>query len=79
MPPGMPIATSWRRELTTEDDATEGNVGPWILGGLMALLAMFGLGLASRAQDDVFYGTGLGLFAFGVLFIFFLIHRHVGR
>jgi hypothetical protein len=54
-----------------------GDVGPWVLGGVMALVAL--LGLASRAHDDVLYGTGLGLFAFGVLFIFFLIHRNVGR
>jgi hypothetical protein len=45
----------------------------------MALLALLGLGLASRAQDDVLYGTGLGLFVFYVLFIFYLIHRNVGR
>jgi hypothetical protein len=45
----------------------------------MALVALLGLGLASRAQDDVSYGTGLGLFAFGVLFVFFLIYRNVGR
>ena len=59
------------------DEAMSGDVGPWILGGVMALLAL--LGLASRAEDDVLYGTGLGLFVFGVLFIFFLIHRNVGR
>ena len=45
----------------------------------MTLLALLGLGLASRAQDDVIYGTGLGLFVFCVLFIFFLVHRNVGR
>jgi hypothetical protein len=45
----------------------------------MALLALLGFGLASRAQDDVLYGTGLGLFVFCVLFIFYLIHRSVGR
>lgn len=61
------------------DEAVSGDVGPWVLGGVMALLALLGLGLASRAEDDVLYGTGLGLFAFGVLFIFFLIHRNVGR
>jgi hypothetical protein len=66
---------SWRGE----DEAMSGEVGPWIVGGVMALLALLGLGLASGAADDVIYGTGLGLFAFGVLFIFFLIHRHVGR
>jgi hypothetical protein len=46
---------------------------------VMALVALLGLGLASGAADAVIYGTGLGLFVFGVLFIFFLIHRHVGR
>jgi hypothetical protein len=61
------------------DEAMSGGVGPWILGGVMALLALLGLGLASRAEDDVLYGTGLGLFGFGILFIFFLIQRNVGR
>lgn len=61
------------------DEAMSGDIGAWVLGGVMALLALLGLGLASHAEDDVFYGTGLGLFAFGVLFIFFLIHRNVGR
>jgi uncharacterized membrane protein len=55
------------------------DVGPWILGGVMALVALLGLGLASGAADDAIHGTGLGLFVFGVLFIFFLIHRNVGR
>ena len=54
-------------------------IGPWILGGAMALFSLLGLFLASAAQDDVIYGTGLALFLFGVLFIFGLIHRHVGR
>jgi hypothetical protein len=57
----------------------EGNVGIWILGAIMGVLALIGLGLASAAHDHVFYGTGLALFLFGVLFIFGLIHRHVGR
>lgn len=48
-------------------------VGPWILGAVMGLIALLGLFLASRAQDDIFYATGLGLFVFGVLFIFALI------
>jgi hypothetical protein len=55
------------------------SIGPWILGGAMALLSLFGLVLASTAEDRVFYGTGLTLFGFGVLFVFGLIHRYVGR
>jgi hypothetical protein len=64
-----------------EEDAAgrDASIGPWILGGVMALLGLVGLFVASRAEDDVFYGTGLALFLFGVLFIFGLIHRHVGR
>jgi hypothetical protein len=46
---------------------------------MMALLSLCGLFLASAAEDHVFYATGLALFAFGVLFIFGLIHKHVGR
>ena len=66
----------------TEEAVTpmrDDNIGPWILGAAMALLSLFGLFLASAAEDRVFYGTGLALFVFGVLFIFGLIHRDVGR
>lgn len=54
-------------------------VGPWVLGTVMGLLSLIGLALASAAEDTVFYGTGLVLFVFGVLFIFGLISRHVGH
>jgi hypothetical protein len=54
-------------------------IGRWILGGVLALLSLFGLFVASRAQDGVFYGAGLALFLLGILFIFGLIHRYVGR
>ena len=57
----------------------EGNIGTWVLGAVMGVLGLLGLGLASAAQDNIFYGTGLALFLFCVLFIFSLIHRHVGR
>lgn len=55
------------------------SIGSWILGGAMALFGLCSLFLASAAQDRVFYGTGLALFVFCVLFIFGLIHRHMGR
>jgi hypothetical protein len=54
-------------------------IGSWLLGGAMGVLSLCGLFLASVAEDQVFYGTGLALFVFGVLFIFGLIQRHVGR
>lgn len=50
----------------------------WVLGILMGLLALLGLIMASAAVDPIFYGTGLALTAFGILFVFSLIKRHVG-
>lgn len=50
----------------------------WILGIVMGLLALLGLVMASHAVDPVFYGTGLALSAFGVLFVFFLIKQNTG-
>ena len=50
-----------------------------VLGGVMGVLALLGLFVASGAEDDVFYFTGLGLFVFCVLFIFGMIHQQVGR
>jgi hypothetical protein len=44
----------------------------------MALLGLLGLVMASQARDDVIYGTGLGVFLFGVLFVFALIGRTGG-
>jgi hypothetical protein len=54
-------------------------MGAWILGVVMGMVSLIGLGIASRAEDGVFYATGLGLFVFGVLFIYGLIYRYVGR
>ena len=51
----------------------------WGLAVVMGIIALLGLVMASQAGDAVFYGTGLALFAFGVLFIFFVIKRNVGR
>jgi hypothetical protein len=54
-------------------------MGSLMLGAVMGVLGLFGLFLASAATDGVFYGTGLGLFLFSVLFVFVLIHQQVGR
>lgn len=64
-----------RGDAVEEKDVT----GSFVLGGVMGVLALLGLFLAAGARDDVFYYTGLGLFLFGVLFIFVMIHRNVGR
>jgi hypothetical protein len=51
----------------------------WMVGIIMGLVSLVGLGIAARAADPTFYFTGLGLFVLGVLFIFGLIYRYVGR
>ena len=48
----------------------------WALGIIMALLALLGLIMASAAVDPIFYGTGLALSAFGVIFVFILIKQN---
>ena len=53
-------------------------IGAWILGAVMAALAMLGLVMASQAVDTIFYVTGLALSAFGVLFVFVLIKQNTG-
>ena len=50
-------------------------MGQWIFGGIMGLLALFGLALASRAHDAMFAFFGYMLFLFGIAVIFGLIHR----
>jgi hypothetical protein len=51
----------------------------FVTGALMGIIAVIGLFLASRAHDPMFYAFGLLLFAFGLIFVFGLIHRHTGK
>jgi membrane-bound ClpP family serine protease len=45
-------------------------VGKWVFGGIMGLISLFGLFMASRSNDEAFYWTGLALFLFGIVVIF---------
>jgi hypothetical protein len=45
----------------------------------MGLLSLLGLVLAAAAQDSAFAAFGFALFLFGILFIFGLIGKYVGR
>ncbi len=46
-----------------------------ITGALVGLVGLVGLYLAAHAVDATMYPVGLALFAFGVLFDFWLIKR----
>ena len=45
----------------------------WVVGGGVSVLGLVGLFAASRAVDAGFYGFGLALFGFAVLFVFSLV------
>ena len=47
----------------------------WIVGGLVMVIGLFGLYLASRADEPIMYYIGLALFGGGVLFNFFQIKQ----
>lgn len=47
----------------------------WVVAVLVLGIGIFGLYLSSRADDDIMYYTGLGLFIGGILFDFFLINQ----
>ena len=47
-----------------------------IVGGMMVVLALLGLFLAARAEDDAMYVFGLSLSAFSYIFIFGQVRRH---
>jgi hypothetical protein len=61
-------------------DAHEGrasmpDVGRWVVGFMMAVIGLFALYLASRAEDAVMYYTGIGFFIASVLFNFLQIKQ----
>lgn len=48
----------------------------WIIGALVACLAILGLVLASQAIDTGMYHFGFALFGFAVFYVFWLIRTH---
>ena len=54
-------------------------MGNVILGAAMGSLGLLGLIMASRAQDDGIYITGMIVFLFGVCFVFAMIKRTYDR
>lgn len=56
-----------------------GRIGNWITGGLIGVVGLVGLVMASRAHDDMFYFAGLLIFVFAVLLIFRLIGKYTAH
>ena len=53
----------------------EDRVSSWVMGVFVGVLGLVGLVLAAGAHDAPIYGFGLGVFAFAILFVFFLVKR----
>ncbi len=50
-------------------------LGPWIVGALVALLGVLGLVAAGNAADDAFALFGYALFVFAAGFDFWLVKK----
>lgn len=51
------------------------HLGRWIIGGLVAIIGLFALFLASRAEESAMYYSGLAFFIGSVLFNFLQIKQ----
>jgi hypothetical protein len=52
-----------------------GDIGKWIVGAAVAVLALIGLVVAAKAHDTTMYWVGLAIFVFAILFIFNMVKR----
>jgi hypothetical protein len=51
------------------------DISRWVIGTMVAVVGLFALYLASRADDPIMYYTGLGFFVASVLFNFMQIKQ----
>jgi hypothetical protein len=70
---------SIRRPIGRSQEETMEGSGKWVLGGLVAMLALVALFAASRAHDSDIYLFGLIFFAAAIIFVFGLIGSNAGR
>jgi 2-methylisocitrate lyase-like PEP mutase family enzyme len=68
-----PYGRAIRRPRSTESEEPKSTPGHWIVGALFAIIGVFSLYLASKAEDQVMYAGGIVFFVASVLFIFWLI------
>ncbi len=53
------------------------HIGRWVASGIVGVIGLLGLYVASRATDDIFYAMGLIVFVLAVAFIVYSIRRAV--
>jgi 2-methylisocitrate lyase-like PEP mutase family enzyme len=67
-----------RSTKSAESAPPKSTLGHWIAGAMFAIIGVFSLYLASRAEDKVMYFGGIAFFVATVLFIFWLITKVTG-
>lgn len=70
-----PYARAVRTSRSAESEEPKSTPGHWIVGTLFAVIGVFSLYLASKAEDRVMYAGGIVFFIASVLFIFWLIKK----
>jgi 2-methylisocitrate lyase-like PEP mutase family enzyme len=68
-----PYGRAIRKPRSAESEKPKSTPGHWIVGALFAIIGVFSLYLASKAEDQVMYAGGIVFFIASVLFIFWLI------
>jgi 2-methylisocitrate lyase-like PEP mutase family enzyme len=66
---------SIRPPRSAESEEPKSTPGHWVVGALFAIIGVFSLYLASRAEDKVMYAGGIVFFIASILFIFWLIKK----
>jgi 2-methylisocitrate lyase-like PEP mutase family enzyme len=70
-----PYGSAIRTPRSAESQAPKSTPGHWVVGTLFAIIGVFSLYLASKAEDQTMYAGGLVFFIASVLFIFWLIKK----
>jgi 2-methylisocitrate lyase-like PEP mutase family enzyme len=71
----IPYGRTIRTPRSAESEEPQSTPGHWIVGALFAIVGVFSLYLASKAEDQMMYAGGIGFFIASVLFIFLLIKK----
>jgi 2-methylisocitrate lyase-like PEP mutase family enzyme len=74
----IPYGRAIRRPRSAEGEEPKSTPGHWIVGALFAIIGVFSLYLASKAEDQVMYAGGIVFFIASILFIFWLIKMVTG-
>jgi 2-methylisocitrate lyase-like PEP mutase family enzyme len=71
----FPYGRALRPPKSAESEEPKSTPGHWVVGTLFAIIGVFSLYLASKAEDRVMYAGGIVFFIASILFIFWLIKK----